>query len=129
LAQQSLSPAATHRQDAGGLSAFRNRTERNLEQLMIDLDLFCNLWAIAAVQLIGMASALLARLSRGSVHQRGCQRLFFVSLIALGGATMMSLRLTPACWLVSAVIFTLTIMIVVCDFSRGRYMDPFATEF
>ncbi len=96
---------------------------------MIDLDLFCNLETLATVQVLGMAIAWLARLSQGSPHQRRCQRLFFVSLIAVGGATMMSLRLAPACWLLSAVIFTLTIMIVVCDFSRGRRTDPFATEF
>lgn len=96
---------------------------------MIDLDLFCNLGTLATVQVLGMATAWLARLSQGSAHQRRCQRLFFISLIAVGGATMMSLRLNPVCWLISAVIFTLTIMIVVCDFSRGRRTDPFATEF
>jgi Flp pilus assembly protein TadB len=96
---------------------------------MLDLDLFCNLGTLATVQLLGMASAWLARLAEGSAHQNRCQRLFFFSLIAVGGVTMMSLRMPPLYWLVSAVIFTLMIMVVVCDFSRHRRADPFASGF
>ena len=96
---------------------------------MLDLDLFCNLWTLATVQLLGMSSAWLARLTEGSAHQNRCQRLFFFSLIAVGAATMISLRMPPLYWLFSAVIFTLMIMVVVCDFSRHRRADPFASGF
>lgn len=96
---------------------------------MFDLDLFCNLWTLAAVQLLGMVSAWVARLSAGSANQDRWQRLFFFSLCAVGAATMLSLRLPPFCWCVSAVLFTLTIMVVVCDFRRPEEVDPFATGF
>ena len=95
---------------------------------MLDLDLF-NLGTLAAVQILGMASAWLARLSEGSAHQCRCQRLFFFSLVIVGAATMAALRFSPICWLVSAVTFTLMIMVVVCDFSRSRRADPFASGF
>jgi hypothetical protein len=96
---------------------------------MLDLDLFVNLWTIFTVQLLGMASAWVARLSVGSTRQVGCQRLFFVSLVAVGVATMASLCSPPLYWVVSAVTFTLTIMVVICDFGRSERTDPFATWF
>ncbi len=96
---------------------------------MLDLDVLCNLWILATIQILGMASAWLARLSQGSANQDRWQRLFFFSLLAVGGATMLSLRLPPACWCVSAVLFTLTILVVVCDFRRPEEVDPFASGF
>jgi hypothetical protein len=94
---------------------------------MLDLDLFCNLGTLATVQLLGMASAWLARLSEGTAHQARFQRFFFVSLVVVGGATMVSLRLPPVYWLISAVTFTLMIMVVVCDFSRSGQTESFAS--
>ena len=76
-----------------------------------------------------MGCAWLARLSDGSDHQDRCQRLFFISLVLVGGATMAALHFSPLCWLVSAVTFTLMIMVVVCDFSRSRQADPYASGF
>jgi hypothetical protein len=94
---------------------------------MFDLDLFVNVWTIFTVQLLGMASAWFARLSEGSTRQVGFQRLFFVSLVAVGLATMASLRFPPPYWVISAVTFTMTIMVVIYDFGRSEQADPFAS--
>jgi len=42
-------------------------------------------------------SAWIARLSEGSVHQAFCQRLFFLSLVLMGLATMLTAAAGPAC--------------------------------
>jgi hypothetical protein len=93
---------------------------------MFDLDQFVNLWTIFTIQFLGMAAAWIARLSEGSTRQAGSQRLFFVSLVAVGLATMASLRFPPPYWVISAVTFTLTIMVVIYDFGRSEQADPFA---
>ncbi|HYW78028.1 MAG TPA: hypothetical protein VE890_00560 [Thermoguttaceae bacterium] len=71
---------------------------------------------LLAVQLLGLFSAWLARLSEGSSRQTAAQRLFFVSLGLVGVATLVSLGLRPGDWLSSAVVLSVMVVGTVCDF-------------
>ncbi len=48
-------------------------------------------WGLIAVQFVGLASAMMARLSERSAAQAWCQRLFFVSLGCVGLTAMLAL--------------------------------------
>ncbi len=84
-------------------------------------------WIVSALQIWGIASAALARLSEGSAHQTLCQRLFFLSLFLMGAATIGSLALPPTSWLVSGFIFTAMILVAICDFRRSKALEFFTT--
>jgi hypothetical protein len=68
------------------------------------------LWGLGSIQVAGLISAWLARLSEGSRRQACCQRLFFGCLGLIGLTTMASLALGPKYWLPSGM--TLSIMVV-----------------
>jgi hypothetical protein len=73
----------------------------------------------AAVQIMGLASAWLARASQSSDrHQSLFQFLFFVALMAVGGTAIAGACLPSGIWLLSGI--TLPVMIVgtTCDFRR-----------
>lgn len=69
-----------------------------------------------AVQLLGLFSAWIARLSEGSSRQTAAQCLFFVSLALVGAATLVSLGLRPGDWLSSAIVLSVMVVGTVCDF-------------
>ncbi len=73
------------------------------------------LWA-PALQLVGLATACLARLSRGSRGQRIWGALFFVSLIAVAITTMASV---PVChgggWLAGGASMCVMILLAVWE--------------
>jgi hypothetical protein len=77
-------------------------------------------WLFVVVEVVGLASAWLARLSAGSRRQTPCQCLFLACLALVGGAAFVSLGFGPGCWLVSSVTLSLMILTVTCDFSRSR---------
>jgi hypothetical protein len=87
--------------------------------MMLSFDPTISLWTLSIVQLLGIASAWLTRLSEGSAHQTRCQRIFLLSLLLMGAATIAALRLQPVYWLAPAVTLALMIIVVVCDFSRS----------
>lgn len=68
------------------------------------------IWALTVIQLAGLMSAWLARLSEGSRGQASCQWLFFGCLVLVGLTAMVSVTLGPRYWLASGA--TLGIMIV-----------------
>jgi hypothetical protein len=61
-------------------------------------------WYLAVVLVVGLASAVLARVSEGSCLQTWCQRLFVGCLALVGVATFASLGLGRDCWLMSGVL-------------------------
>jgi len=71
---------------------------------------------LVVIQLLGLFSAWIARLSEGSSRQTAAQRLFFVSLGLVGVATLVSLGLGPGAWLSSAVVLSVMVVGTVCDF-------------
>ncbi len=82
-------------------------------------------WLMTAVPTLGLASALLARLTERSVLQTTCQRLFYVTLCGVGAATACSLWFsTPAGLLCGA---TLSVMAVtaVCELRPAADLDAF----
>ncbi len=78
---------------------------------------------LLAVQLLGLFSAWIARLSEGSSRQTAAQRLFFVSLALVGVATLVSLGLRPGDWLSSAIVLSVMVVGTVCDFTRCDHAD------
>ena len=75
---------------------------------------------LVAVQLLGLLSAWIARLSEGSSRQTAAQRLFFVSLALVGVATLVSLGLGPGAWLSSAIVLSVMVVGAVCDFKPSE---------
>jgi hypothetical protein len=75
---------------------------------------------LATLQVVGLASACLARMSEGSRVQAQCHAAFMVCMCLLGVATAASLAVGPG-WCMSCGL-TLSIMAVgaVCDFSGTR---------
>jgi len=56
-------------------------------------------WTVVAVQIVGVLSVALARLSERSCIRTISQRTFFACLLAVGLATMFAIRLHSANWL------------------------------
>jgi hypothetical protein len=76
-----------------------------------------------------MTSAWLARLSEGSVHQAFCQRFFFLGLILMGLATMVTAAARPGYWMTSAVTLAVSLMVVICDFRHASRSAWTLSEF
>ena len=77
-------------------------------------------WLFGAIQVIGLTSAWVARLSAGSRSQTSCQCLFLACLPLVGGTAAVSLGQGPSCWLISSITLSLMILTVTCDFSRPQ---------
>lgn len=74
------------------------------------LQLYLGIESLFVLQIMGVATAVLARMSERSAFQSWCQGLFFVSLILMGIATVASLALGPAMTLASGA--TMAVMAV-----------------
>ena len=76
-------------------------------------------WSLGVIQILGLISAWLARLSEGSPSQVSCQRLFLACLALVGLTTMASIALspTPKYWLASGVTLSVMILAAIWDFS------------
>jgi hypothetical protein len=77
-------------------------------------------WLFGTVQVLGLTSAWIARLSTGSRRQTSCHCVFLACLPVVGGSAAVSLGLGPSCWLVSSVTLSLMVLTVTCDFSRSQ---------
>jgi hypothetical protein len=80
------------------------------------LDSTTVLWAFGAVQALGLAAAWLARVSEGSALQTWSQRLFLISLLLIGSATVVAPAIGGGYWLISSATLGLMVVIAVCDF-------------
>jgi hypothetical protein len=76
-------------------------------------------WLLLAVQLVGVLSACVARLSEGSPCQGTSQRMFFGALMLVGGATVVALAVSPGCWLACATSLAVMVLTVTCDLRGG----------
>ena len=85
---------------------------------MIGPEVSSAFWFLAAVQLVGLASAWLARLSEGSCHQTDCQCLFLGCLGMVGVATVTALWMGPGWWLGSGATLSVMVVTATCDFRR-----------
>ena len=77
-------------------------------------------WVLGCVQVLGLVSAWVARVSVGSRYQLAWQRLFLGSLLVVGASTIVSLGLNPGCWVVSGATMALMVLTVTCDFGHSR---------
>ena len=71
------------------------------------------LWAVIAVQFLGLFSALVSRLGKGL-----CQCFFLLCLTLVGGTTFLSLSLGPGGWLTCGA--TLSLMVVIALYDCGE---------
>jgi hypothetical protein len=85
---------------------------------MDHMDTTALLWSFGAIQAIGLITAWLARISEGSYLQPWFQRLFLLSLLVTGAATMFAPEAGGGYWLLTAATFGLMILMAVCDFRQ-----------
>jgi hypothetical protein len=82
-------------------------------------------WGMAAVQILGLLSALVARLSAGSRRQALCQRLFMACLVLVGLAAVAVPQAGSGCWMVASA--TLPLMVLMATYDCGRSADSEAS--
>ncbi len=84
-------------------------------------------WSLGVIQILGLASAWLARLSEGSAGQASCQRLFFACLALVALTTMASIALspTPKYWLASGATLSVMILAAIWDFSPRAEVEGY----
>lgn len=73
-------------------------------------------WTLGFVQIAGLVSAWLARLSEGSRSQASCQWLFLACLALIGFTTMVSVALGPRYWLASGITLSVMVLGAIWDF-------------
>jgi hypothetical protein len=73
-------------------------------------------WTFGFIQIAGLASAWLARLSEGSPRQASCQWLFLGCFGLLGLVTMASAAVGPRFWLVSGTTLSIMVLGAIWDF-------------
>jgi hypothetical protein len=84
------------------------------------LDAAVALWLFAAVQALGLVAAFLARVAEASALAPWFQRLFLVTLLATGVATMFAPQLGGGYWLLSAATLGVMVLVAVCDFRQDQ---------
>ena len=87
---------------------------------MDHLDSTAILWCFGAVQALGLASAWLSRVSQGSLLAPWFQRLFLLSLLLSGLATLIAPAIGGVYWLISAATLGAMVVMAVCDFRQER---------
>lgn len=73
-------------------------------------------WTLALVQIAGLVSAPLVRLSEGSRGQVACHLLFLGCLGLIGLATMLAAHLGPRYLLISCLSMSIMVLVAVWDF-------------
>jgi hypothetical protein len=74
-------------------------------------------WVVVAIQVAGLLSVWLARLTAGGRGQRSCQWLFLSCLALVGATSVVAMGISAASWLFSAV--TLALMVVGAVWDAG----------
>lgn len=80
-------------------------------------------WLVAFIQISGLLSAWLARLSEGSSRQCWCQRLFIGCLAIVGLSLLVGVALGTRYWVASAGTLSAMILAAVWDFSAHARME------
>jgi hypothetical protein len=86
-------------------------------------------WCVAGIQIAGVASAWLARLTEGSPKQSPCQWLFVALLFAVGAITMLTIALGPRYWLASGATLSVMVLGAIWDFRAHTPRDVFERSF
>ena len=80
------------------------------------LDVQTVFWLLAGIQSLGVASAFMVRLGKGSRGESSFHGLFFACLGLVGLATMLSLAAEANSWLPCSATLALMILVAVWDF-------------
>ena len=80
-----------------------------------------SMWWLMGVQIVGLASAWLARIGEGSKHQISYQLLFFVCLGGVGAATIGALLCSPGSCLMTGATLPIMVLAATWDFSAGKH--------
>lgn len=80
------------------------------------------MWALIAVQVLGIACTWAARACEGSAAQTIFQSLYFVFLALVGTTTVFSMGISTGLWIASGA--TLGTMIVGATVTAGRATQP-----
>src|SRR5690606_16808426 len=72
-------------------------------------------WLLATIQLLGLISAWMVRLSEGSRRQVACQWVFVGTLALAGAVAMVSVALEPGYWLASGTSLSIMVLAATCD--------------
>lgn len=83
------------------------------------------IWSLGFIQITGLTSAWLARLSEGSRSQGPCHWLFLACLGLVGFATMASVTLGPRYWLASGATLSVMILGAIWDFRAHPRAESF----
>lgn len=78
---------------------------------------------LGLIQIAGLLSAWLARLSEGSRRQASCQLLFVGCLAVMGLLTMGLLVLGASYWLASGATFAVMVLAAIWDFSAHARVE------
>ena len=78
----------------------------------------CVFWLLIAVELLGLGSAIVARISEGSRRETWCQRIFLAVMGVVGIAAIISLGFGPDCWLAVGGTFSVMVLIATTDFGH-----------
>jgi len=76
-------------------------------------------WVLASIQLLGLASAWLARIAQGSRGQTASQWLFLCCLGLVGLSTAAAVTIDSMLWLVCGATLALMVLAAVADFGRS----------
>jgi hypothetical protein len=87
---------------------------------MHDLGPNVSMWWLMGIQIMGLASAWLARISEGSKHQVSYQLLFFCCLGGVGAATIGALLTSPGSCLMTGATLPIMVLAATWDFSAGK---------
>ena len=80
-------------------------------------------WLLGLIQIAGLLSAWLARLSEGSARQAWCQRLFVGCLALVGLTTMIVVALGARHWVSSGATLSAMILAAIWDFSAHARVE------
>ncbi len=81
----------------------------------VDFGQFC---VISTVQVCGLLSAALARITEGHAWQDLFQRMFIALLVIVAFTTILNLGHGPQHWLTSATTLAVMVVMATCDFSH-----------
>ena len=83
------------------------------------------IWLLASIQVLGAATALMARLGERSAFQSSCHRVFMAALLLVGIATAASLTMGPGVALIGGASLAIMAVAAVCELRPAADLDVF----
>jgi hypothetical protein len=84
-------------------------------------------WGLVSLQVLGLASAWVVRLSEGSRRQTSCRRLFLACLTLVGGGAIVAPAVGSGWWMVFGGTLAVMVLMVTYDFRRSGQASARAT--